>query len=154
MDIDDKISIIVSAVVVFVYTLFGGLYSVAYTDVVQLFCIFFGLLLAIPFAYQNSAVADLSTTKEQWIGTVDRQDYGYYTDTFLVLVFGGIPWQVYFQRVLSARTEKSAMYLSYMAAFGCFFAGIPPVIVGAIAKSTGNRSNLNSKIKVELFFLF
>ena len=44
MDIDDKISIIISAIVVVVYTLFGGLYSVAYTDVVQLFCIFIGLV--------------------------------------------------------------------------------------------------------------
>ncbi len=44
MDIDDRISIIISAIVVVVYTLFGGLYSVAYTDVVQLFCIFIGLV--------------------------------------------------------------------------------------------------------------
>ena len=55
----------------------------------------------------------------------------------LVLIFGGIPWQVYFQRVLSAKTEKSAVYLSYIAAFGCFIAGIPPIIIGAIAKSAG-----------------
>lgn len=44
MDIDDRISIIISAIVVVIYTLFGGLYSVAYTDVVQLFCIFAGLV--------------------------------------------------------------------------------------------------------------
>ena len=44
MDIDDRISIIISAIVVVIYTLFGGLYSVAYTDVVQLFCIFIGLV--------------------------------------------------------------------------------------------------------------
>ncbi len=55
----------------------------------------------------------------------------------LVLIFGGIPWQVYFQRVLSARTEKGAMYLSYIAAFGCFLMAIPSVLIGAIAKSTG-----------------
>lgn len=53
----------------------------------------------------------------------------------LVLIFGGIPWQVYFQRVLSARTEKGAMYLSYIAAIGCFIMAIPSVIIGAIAKS-------------------
>ena len=41
---DNTTSIIVSAIVVVVYTLFGGLYSVAYTDVVQLFCIFAGLV--------------------------------------------------------------------------------------------------------------
>ena len=44
MDIDDRISIILSAIVVVIYTLFGGLYSVAYTDVLQLFCIFAGLV--------------------------------------------------------------------------------------------------------------
>ena len=44
MDIDDRISIIFSAIVVVIYTLFGGLYSVAYTDVLQLFCIFAGLV--------------------------------------------------------------------------------------------------------------
>ena len=44
MDLDDRISIVISAIVVVIYTLFGGLYSVAYTDVVQLFCIFAGLV--------------------------------------------------------------------------------------------------------------
>jgi Na+/proline symporter len=44
MDLDNTTSIVVSAIVVVVYTLFGGLYSVAYTDVVQLFCIFAGLV--------------------------------------------------------------------------------------------------------------
>jgi high affinity choline transporter 7 len=156
MDIDDRISIIISAAVVFVYTLFGGLYSVAYTDVVQLFCIFFGLILAIPFAYSNSAVSDLSVTKDLWIGTVDPVDYGMYIDLFLVLVFGGIPWQVYFQRVLSARTEQTAMYLSYAAAFGCFIAGIPPILIGAIAKSAGGTSFqiiYFLKVKITQFFL-
>ena len=45
MDLDDRISIVISAIVVVIYTLFGGLYSVAYTDVVQLFCIFAGLVI-------------------------------------------------------------------------------------------------------------
>ncbi len=44
IDLDNTISIIVSACVVVAYTLIGGLYSVAYTDVLQLFCIFIGLV--------------------------------------------------------------------------------------------------------------
>ncbi|KAB7502623.1 High-affinity choline transporter 1 [Armadillidium nasatum] len=44
LDIDDTTSIFVSASIAVGYTLFGGLYSVAYTDVVQLFCIFIGLV--------------------------------------------------------------------------------------------------------------
>ena len=45
MKLDNTTSIIVSAIIVVIYTLFGGLYSVAYTDVVQLFCIFIGLVI-------------------------------------------------------------------------------------------------------------
>lgn len=44
IDIDNNTSIILSAAIALVYTLFGGLYSVAYTDVIQLFCIFIGLV--------------------------------------------------------------------------------------------------------------
>jgi high affinity choline transporter 7 len=44
MNLNFTMSIIISAIIAIVYTLFGGLYSVAYTDVVQLFCIFFGLV--------------------------------------------------------------------------------------------------------------
>ena len=39
-----KESVILSACVAVFYTLFGGLYAVAYTDVIQLFCIFIGLV--------------------------------------------------------------------------------------------------------------
>jgi high affinity choline transporter 7 len=83
------------------------------------------------------AVKNVWEHRSEWIGEVKPIDYGLYVDLMLVLIFGGIPWQVYFQRVLSAKTEKSAMYLSYIAALGCFIAGIPPIIIGAIAKSTG-----------------
>ena len=44
VDIDVNISVILSACIAIFYTLFGGLYSVAYTDVIQLFFIFFGLV--------------------------------------------------------------------------------------------------------------
>ena len=37
-------AVILSACVAVFYTLIGGLYSVAYTDVIQLFCIFIGLV--------------------------------------------------------------------------------------------------------------
>ena len=80
----------------------------------------------------------MSETKKEWTGTLENVDLGYYIDLFLVLIFGGIPWQVYFQRVLSAKSEKTAMYLSYAAAVGCFVAGIPPILIGIIAKSTGS----------------
>lgn len=41
---EQSTSVILSACIAVLYTLFGGLYSVAYTDVIQLFCIFIGLV--------------------------------------------------------------------------------------------------------------
>jgi solute carrier family 5 (high affinity choline transporter), member 7 len=69
IQVDNTISIVISAVVVVIYTLFGGLYSVAYTDVVQLFCIFFGLWLCIPFAITHKAVTNILETKDTWTGS-------------------------------------------------------------------------------------
>jgi Na+(H+)/acetate symporter ActP len=44
VDMDHRTSVILSSCIAVIYTLFGGLYSVAYTDVIQLFCIFVGLV--------------------------------------------------------------------------------------------------------------
>ena len=44
VDMDFRISVVASALVAILYTLFGGLYAVAYTDVIQLFLIFVGLV--------------------------------------------------------------------------------------------------------------
>lgn len=50
VDININMSVVISALIAIFYTLVGGLYSVAYTDVVQLFCIFVGLV-SFPVAY-------------------------------------------------------------------------------------------------------
>ncbi|BFZ03439.1 hypothetical protein BsWGS_06478 [Bradybaena similaris] len=43
LDMNATLAIVVSAAVAIIYTFFGGLYSVAYTDVIQLFFIAIGL---------------------------------------------------------------------------------------------------------------
>lgn len=137
LDLPNEVSIIVSAVIAVVYTLFGGLYSVAYTDVVQLFCIFIGLWLAIPFAMTSEYVGSLSLNQTDWLGNIPAGDpsWGTWVDYYILLIFGGIPWQVYFQRVLSSKSSKQAVILSYAASFGCFFLAVPACIIGAIAKA-------------------
>lgn len=91
---DHRTSVIFSACVAVFYTLFGGLYSVAYTDVIQLFCIFLGLWMCIPFAWANPHVKPLSSMEVDWIGSIDSNYYWFYADYGLLLIFGGIPWQV------------------------------------------------------------
>lgn len=59
LGLDNTVALLVSAAVAMLYTLFGGLYSVAYTDVVQLFCITIGLVCSqyiYPFLLQKTTL--------------------------------------------------------------------------------------------------
>ncbi len=63
-------------------------------------------------------------------------------------MFGGIPWQVYFQRVLSAKSISSALWLSIIAAFGCIFMSIPSVLIGAAGRSVkGCKSTCRLRVQ-------
>lgn len=135
LELDKSISIVISACIAIGYTLAGGLYSVAYTDVIQLICILLGLLLAIPVTIvkQELNLSDLFGEKTipsvtyplgvgqnatdqvefyDWLGEVGEAK-GLWWDLMLLIIFGGIPWQVYFQRVLSCDTAQHAKTLSY-----------------------------------------
>ncbi|AWP12913.1 putative high-affinity choline transporter 1-like [Scophthalmus maximus] len=142
VDININMSVVISALIAIFYTLVGGLYSVAYTDVVQLFCIFLGLWISVPFALSNPAVTDISVSAKEaiyqspWLGKIEPEDKWLWADNFCLLMLGGIPWQVYFQRVLSASSATYAQVLSFIAAFGCLVMAIPSVLIGAIGAST------------------
>ncbi|CAL9690603.1 unnamed protein product [Knipowitschia caucasica] len=142
VDININMSVIISALIAIFYTLVGGLYSVAYTDVVQLFCIFLGLWVSVPFAMSNPAVTDIGITAKEviyqssWLGKIVPEDKWLWADNFCLLIMGGIPWQVYFQRVLSASSATYAQVLSFLAAFGCLVMAVPSVLIGAIGAST------------------
>ncbi|MCL4143438.1 UNVERIFIED_CONTAM: hypothetical protein GTU68_066654 [Idotea baltica] len=140
LNLESTISVVVSSAIAVSYTLFGGLAAVAYTDVVQLFCLFFGLWLTIPFAINHDAVGSMSLNATDWIGSIEAGSYvwGEWTDIYILLLFGGIPWQVYFQRILSARSSRQAQLFSIFASLGCIVMAIPAFIIGIIAKATGN----------------
>lgn len=134
LNFDVTTSILLSAAVAVGYTVFGGLWSVAYTDVVQLVCILIGLGVAIPFSVSTvggfedvwQAIAmqtrGLPAGTETWL----------WVDMALLLCLGGIPWQVYFQRVLASRDEQTAMQLSLWASLGCIAIAIPAALIGAV----------------------
>ncbi len=70
------------------------MYSVAYTDVVQLGFIFVGLWIAVPFAIEHEAVGSIVATWPQWRGHLAKSELVGWIDSMLLLIFGGIPWQV------------------------------------------------------------
>nr|CAD7265800.1 unnamed protein product [Timema shepardi] len=136
LEINITTSVIVSTIFAASYTMVGGLYSVSYTDVLQLVCIVLGLVISVPFAYYHPAVKHDSLETVDWVGTLAPEDVGIWLDTLLLLIFGGIPWQSYFQRVLSIRSTRIAQMLSVVAMVGCMAMAVPAAFTGIIARGT------------------
>ncbi|XP_028583818.1 high affinity choline transporter 1 isoform X2 [Podarcis muralis] len=90
----------------------------------------------------HPAVTDIGYTavhtvfQEPWLGNIKKPDIYKWIDNFLLLTLGGIPWQAYFQRVLSSSSATYAQVLSFLAAFGCIVMAVPAVLIGAIGAST------------------
>ncbi|MFA9432720.1 sodium:solute symporter family protein [Egicoccus sp. AB-alg2] len=148
LGIDFVPAILLSAAIAIAYTVVGGMWSVAYTDVAQIGIIAIGLALVLPFGL--GAVGGYDTMMDGYrdamgtyaglfppAGAWDHPDWGPYfwnwIDFGLLLVFGGIAWQVYFQRVLSAKDPKTARWLSIGAGLLAIFIAVPAALLGIVA---------------------
>ncbi|KAM6961796.1 high-affinity choline transporter 1-like isoform 2-T2 [Tautogolabrus adspersus] len=142
MDISSPLAVGISASVAILYTLMGGLYSVAYTDVIQLSLMLLGLWLCVPFILTSPTSANITVAavtklyQEPWLGKLELEQSGRWIDDVLLLAFGGICYQAFYQRVLSTATDAQAKITCYAGAVLCPFLGIPSLIIGAAAAST------------------
>ncbi|XP_056149922.1 high-affinity choline transporter 1-like [Lampris incognitus] len=142
LDLPYAVCIWISAVVAIVYTLLGGLYSVAYTDIIQLILIFFSLWLCVPFILTNPVSVDITKTafnytfQAPWTGTVDAEKAWIWVDNFLLLSIGNLGYQDFHQRTLSSISSATAKICCFAAAFLVIIFGIPSVLIGAAAAST------------------
>ncbi|XP_075742087.1 high-affinity choline transporter 1-like [Rhipicephalus microplus] len=85
---------------------------------------------------KGRAVGTVRGPETDWVGKVSLSKAGQLLDDFLMTALGGIPWQVYFQCVLGSNSDFAAEMLSYVAALGCVFMAVPPMVIGATAKTT------------------
>ena len=142
LGLDTPTAIIISAMIAIAYTALGGLWAVALTDIIQMSLLIIGLLLVVPFALQSvggwdSAWATYQAEKGASASFFPSQEalgiyYWNWWDFALLLMFGGIPWQVYFQRVLASKDENTARRLSIIAGMVCLLAAIPAVVIGIV----------------------
>ncbi|XP_077507550.1 high-affinity choline transporter 1-like [Amblyomma americanum] len=128
--------VVASAMLVFAYTSLGGFDAVTYTDALQIFVTAVCLWICVPACLIHKAVGTVGPPLNDWIGTIGFPQVSPLLDRFLMTALGGIPWQVYFHRVLGCETDFDARMLSYLSALGCIAMAIPPVVIGAAAKST------------------
>ncbi|XP_063068035.1 high affinity choline transporter 1-like [Engraulis encrasicolus] len=142
LDVPYVYSVVISAAVAITYTLLGGLYSVAYTDVIQLVMMFVALWLCVPFILLNPIPEDIShtafnqTLRPSWLGHIETQDISRWVDDFLAQSMGLLGFQCFHQRLLSASSPAKAQITCFAASVIVLFLGVPPVLIGAVAAST------------------
>lgn len=130
-------AILLAALVVTIYTMMGGLWSVAWTDAVQLALVALGLLAALPFILgAGGGLSNAWTAYTAARPALARQDLAWW-DVSLMLILGGIPWNCYFQRVLACRTARDAQWMSIWSGLLTMAFVVPPLLVGIAAVASG-----------------
>ena len=133
LDLNLATGIVVSAAVVTVYTMAGGMWAVAYTDAFQLLLVGIGLAVATPFALSAVGGAGQAWSLYQAAHPQTGMSSVSWWDVSIMLMLGGIPWNCYFQRVLSCRTPRAARAHSIWSGLLTILLTIPPVLMGLVA---------------------
>ncbi len=149
--------ILLGAGFVLVYTLLGGMWSVAFTDLFQTVIIVIGMLylawlLAGMAGGADAVVAHaLTAGKFDFWPKLEAKEALAFLAAFLTAALGGIPQQDVFQRVTSARNEKTAVrgsiiggslyfvfaFVPIFLAYSAFL--IAPEMVTPLLEAEGNR---------------
>lgn len=108
-------AILIGAAVVLVYTVFGGMWSVAFTDLFQSIVIVVGLVLVALLVGENAggfervlAQASAEGKFVMFPAEMDAAGWWAMAGAFFAFAFGSIPQQDVFQRMTSARNETTA----------------------------------------------
>jgi high affinity choline transporter 7 len=155
-------AILIAAVVTTGYTMLGGMWSVAYTDIVQLGLVALGLCVAMPFALSGAgglehAWLQYVTARPDGSGIVPvPAASGVWTpaaviswwDVSVMLMLGGIPWNCYFQRVLSCETPAKARGMSIASGLQTMAFTLPPLLMGIAAFSYPWPAGIAARLQI------
>lgn len=106
---------IIGTAVVLVYTLYGGMWSVALTDFVQMIVIAAGLIAIAVFAADLAGgagrVIEYAATegKFQFFPDGGGKDWVFFFAAAITMMLGSIPQQDVFQRVMSSKDARTAV---------------------------------------------
>lgn len=112
--ISASLGMILGTLIILVYTLFGGMWSVAVTDFLQMIVLVIGLVLLVIFAGLQAGGADkvlaLANSKDmfRFLPAPNFKDVIFFAAAGITMMFGSIPQQDIFQRVMSAKDVKAA----------------------------------------------
>ncbi|HKO86996.1 MAG TPA: sodium:solute symporter family protein [Burkholderiales bacterium] len=112
--ISEEAGMIIGTVSILAYTLFGGMWSVAVTDFIQMIILVIGLSIIAVVAGDMAGGADkvieLAQSKElfHFLPEASFHDIAFFIAAGITMMLGSIPQQDVFQRVMSANNVKAA----------------------------------------------
>ncbi len=104
----------IGVVSVLAYTLFGGMWSVAVTDFIQMIILVVGLAILAVYAGDQAGGADkviaLAVSQDlfKFLPEPNMKDILFFLAAAMTIMFGSIPQQDVFQRVMSANSLNAA----------------------------------------------
>ena len=128
----------IGVVSILAYTLFGGMWSVAVTDFLQMIILVVGLVVLAWFASDMAGgagkVIDLAVSRDlfQFWPEPSWHEILFFFGAAITMMLGSIPQQDVFQRVMSAHSEKAATRGTVIggSAYICF-AFVPMFLVAS-----------------------
>ena len=108
------VGMVIGVVSILAYTLFGGMWSVAITDFIQMIILVSGLAILAVFAGQQAGGADkvlalaVSQDMFKFWPEPNFKDIIFFFAASITIMLGSIPQQDVFQRVMSANSEFAA----------------------------------------------
>lgn len=146
LSINYQVAVIIVAVVVTVYSIMGGLWSVTLTDFVQVFLIVLGMIIAIPFALKDAG-GWANVTANIPAGTLDLfQGYDLFGIVSLVVMYTATfsVGQEAVSRFYAAKNERTAKAGAWLAALINFIYAFIPTILGIITLALINMGKFDA----------
>lgn len=146
LSINYQVAVIIVAVVVTVYSIMGGLWSVTLTDFVQVFLIVLGMIIAVPFALKDAG-GWANVTANIPAGTLDLfQGYDLFGIISLVVMYTATfsVGQEAVSRFYAAKNEKTAKTGAWLAALINFIYAFIPTVLGIITLALINMGRFDA----------
>lgn len=127
--------ILLGTIVVFLYTLVGGLWAVSITDFLQSTVILIGLLvLANQLVGQAGGFSVLMAERDpdflRFFPKREGLAWVHYFAAWITIGLGSIPQQDVFQRVMAAKNERTAVRASFIGGMFYLSFGFLPLLIG------------------------
>ncbi len=130
--------ILIATVIVLIYTVSGGLWADAYTDVIQGFALIFGLgalTVYLSTLEQTPTISELMSNIWSGSGNAEPVSWLATLDGWAVPIFGSIVAQELISRVIAARSATVARRSAFAATTIYLVIGMIPVYIGLIGVS-------------------